>query len=913
MSSNIPDSKVRFFVGDVSIDGIMYLANMKGSDANISESDYKKANTNEIDTDKIEAYFLGNIRVVDLNTKTPKNPIQIKYIGDQVPIRAADFAISPIDGQLYTINAINNKLVRIIVHSDDSSKIGTVQELGTVYPLTDGKLKLKRSDYTDNDDHLDPYYNQTYSVYTYFDMFGNLYFQVNDESVNATYKVDTSYWSKNASAGENDTMAQAQLFSTLDFSTSGDGARCSLAPVGDYPIVKMSDASGIEGSGVDFKVSSDRNITDPTIMECDLNFVTPGADEKDFQNNKIQYSFQLQGKSLDVDNKFTITIPTLDDSKPEDSEKFKISCHSDHLIFVNESDKNATGTIIDNDVNRIDAYDDGTWDATAKKGVLRTKVVNQTFVFVIHQIDSGLELSTNDTKEDMNNTKYRVIEADACETNASKVNFNDPSFNDFNFDDNGEKIIHDENISKGMREAKIQLIWIDKDGTPKSACSSDSFAIRPDHFTIDVDSNGTVKAGNNFKITIKADDNTSTIVSEYSGTEGVNFDIDANETSIPNCHFDKDFNFDGVKMEGGKLDESKKYNEVGRIYLTIREKDGEEFAKIDALDTSSDKRLITPASKNISFVPDHFKVESKIEGAFNTSLNYAIISNHPSSSPTWKIDVTAVNSDGQATKNYNSECVAHSVSIIPDLEYTNRSDLNLTIAEDDNGSFWEPMSSFTISKTSFDSNATATKRLTYNFKRNPFNALKPVDMTFKRVVAKDTTLSDLNGTHSPNKSIRYKYMRTYVQSPIESVGKKDINVRVYYEAYDPESYGRVSKSGDRAWKIVEYDPSIPTMSFGLDYSMSRGVQKDDSSVITDIRRISIKQDDNETISLKAHKLPSNAKVVFTRDDDFKYITDTINSKIYFNPESANWVGKGKQGRTIDNNISSQRKFKRIDW
>jgi hypothetical protein len=687
--------------------------------------------------------------------------------------------------------------------------------------------------------------------------------------------------------------------------------------------VKIFDASGVEGNSVDFKVSSDRNITEPTTMECDLSFVSKGAVVSDFENDKTHYSFDLKNIALDEDKKFTISIPTVDDRTPEHSEKFKISCHSDDLIFVNEEDKNASGMIIDNDVNSIDAFD--SWDVTKKKGVLRTKVVNRSFGFVIHQIDSAGDLSisgisgTSGTKEDMNNTKYRVIDAKDCENNASKVNFNDSSFKEFDFDGNGSgkknnNVIY-EKVSKGIKEAKVQLIWIDKDGKPRSACSSDSFAIRPDRFSIDLNTSGAIKAGNSFKITIKADDNRSGIVSDYNATEGVNFDIDTNETHS-NCHFDRDFKFDGVPMKGGKFDESRVYNEVGKIYLTIREKDGEEFAKVDSNDTSVDARLITPASKTISFVPDHFEVNSSIKGVWKQSRGYTIISNHPSSSPIWEINVTAVNKDGNPTINYGKqECgLQNDVSITPLVEYDkSRDDLNLTV--DDNstksefGSFKE---SFVIKGDKFN-NATAKKELTYNFKRSKFVALKPVDVKFKSVVAKDTTINNLSGTDGLNKSITYKYMRTYVQSPIESVGKKDIDVKVFYEAYDPDHFGKISKSGDRAWKIVEQDSNIPTMNFGLDYGMSRGVQKKVTNVITNINLISINQDDNETISLTAHKLPSNAKVVFTRDDDFKYVTDTISSNIFFNPNSANWAGKGKQGRTIDNTTSAQRKFKRIDW
>jgi hypothetical protein len=166
-------SKTRFYLGDVSMDGIFYLANR-----------------HEPIQDKNR---LQEIQRVDLKTKILISKITLQYDQNTTHILTSDFAFNPKDNQLYMINAENNQLIRV---NKDSGK---VEELGYV-----GNI------------------GNTYSVINFFDVDGNFYFYT--KGTEKIYKIDISNPSTiNATATEFNDMSGVI--------NSGDGARCANAPV----------------------------------------------------------------------------------------------------------------------------------------------------------------------------------------------------------------------------------------------------------------------------------------------------------------------------------------------------------------------------------------------------------------------------------------------------------------------------------------------------------------------------------------------------------------------------------------------------------------------------------------------------------------------------------------------------------
>jgi hypothetical protein len=305
LKEELSDSQKRFFLGDVSKDGIYYMADMEGDD---------------------NSYSLSKIRVIDLNSKTPKDDITINYPDNATRIVNADFAINPIDDNLYMVNANNNQLIRITLNGSDA---GEYEELGEVYPLG-----------TDRN---------TYSVFDFFDKFGNFYFQIGSK----IYKIDISHpWS-----GKDDNKAVARPFSNIDLDTSGDGARCALAPVGDKPMITVANTSIVEGDDgqknmvFEVKILNDENPSSLTVnyQVLDGNY----SNEKLNATASEDYisSGVLETRVLELASDFNISIPIKGDKKVEADEKLllKLSVVSGNYITENLGELVAVGTIIDDD------------------------------------------------------------------------------------------------------------------------------------------------------------------------------------------------------------------------------------------------------------------------------------------------------------------------------------------------------------------------------------------------------------------------------------------------------------------------------------------------------------------------------------------------------------------------------------
>ncbi len=168
-------SKTRFYLGDVSMDGIYYLANR----------DEPNANSNT----------LQEIQRVNLSTKTLLSKITLEYGEDMDSIVTSDFAFNPKDNKLYMVNSSNNQLIRIDPENSQVEELGYVGDIG-----------------------------DTYSVISFFDVEGNFYFYVND--FERIYKIDIS--------DPSSIDATAIRFKEIKgLINSGDGARCANASISE--------------------------------------------------------------------------------------------------------------------------------------------------------------------------------------------------------------------------------------------------------------------------------------------------------------------------------------------------------------------------------------------------------------------------------------------------------------------------------------------------------------------------------------------------------------------------------------------------------------------------------------------------------------------------------------------------------
>ncbi|MCH9740166.1 MAG: hypothetical protein K0U38_04905, partial [Epsilonproteobacteria bacterium] len=163
-------------------------------------------------------HYLQELTVINLITQEIEESVSLVYPAGTEQIYSADYAFNPKDGMLYTVNALNNHLVRI------HPKTGLVTDLGYV-----GTSK------------------SLYSVVSFFDIDGQYFFT--DEAGSILYSIDIS----NPSSVDPTVKVYA---SGLNIPGSGDGAKCAYSrveqnrPVAEYRLDACS-WSGIPNEVID--------------------------------------------------------------------------------------------------------------------------------------------------------------------------------------------------------------------------------------------------------------------------------------------------------------------------------------------------------------------------------------------------------------------------------------------------------------------------------------------------------------------------------------------------------------------------------------------------------------------------------------------------------------------------------------
>ncbi len=185
-----------YYLGDVSLDGIYFLANRQSSSSGSSGGRGGRGGRGGMGgmgggwDSSSNNDSLTKIQRVDLKTMTLMPELNLIYPPGVSKIVSADFAFNPKDNKLYTVNSKNNKLCKI------DPTTGVVEELGSVG------------------------ISSTYSVINFFDGDGNFYFHANDK----IYKIDHSVL--------NSSSPTANLYKNMPgLISSGDGARCPNAPI----------------------------------------------------------------------------------------------------------------------------------------------------------------------------------------------------------------------------------------------------------------------------------------------------------------------------------------------------------------------------------------------------------------------------------------------------------------------------------------------------------------------------------------------------------------------------------------------------------------------------------------------------------------------------------------------------------
>jgi len=866
---NLPNR--HFYLGDVSKDGIYYLTYDEDSHGN--------------------SVGISNMYAVDLKNRKFIENIVLDYETNSVTskIKNADFAINPKDDNLYMVNQDNGQLVRINLKGD---KKGQVEELGNSNI-------------------------QGRSVANFFDKDGNFYFSAeynkSDGSMGkAIFKIDISEpWSSDDVT--KDTKASATFFSNAPIA-AGDGARCALAPISHKATLsidkkKVSIPENNNTKEIIVTIRSNMPLqSDIYIKVAQVPNEGSATVRKDYVHSGIQSILFPKG-STEVS--FKISDVVIDDEVVENTENFfymfyVASGYEDKARFGGEVTKLEV-EILDDDEAEFTAYDPNQRGDLSERNIT-TKIVAKEFTLTLASLNQKSANQPYIRDFDSNSTRVKIVDESECTKAVSLLEEN--TFSRFTVPENVSSVEQKFRIAYAIKKAKVQFLWKDRFGKEHTSCSKDNFAIRPDKYLFQNPSNhGVLKAGELEAVKIIAttyDSNSST--PSYNENRA-SFKVEADQNNTNCAYKQSDLNVSGIrKFINGTLDGNFSYKNVGVIDLNISEKKGSEFAKVDEDDTNDSQRLISPASVSLKFVPFAYQLSASYKNT-HTDSNYAFYGGLAhGEGPKWSITIEAVDNNGIKLTNFDKECGAIDVPFSLDLNIT--SSENPTLKS--NGEVHGNIVDSNITKDKFVQGK-ATTAILINFDKSP-KPMNPTLVKIDKITASTPVASGVsivgNLTNvDPVGGVTYQYMRAYIQSPVEVIGSKTLRTKVYYETYQSsgsavpaKSNGSFSKSGERNWHQVRHESKSGLMSFSNPRAKYSG-------------RIAISNEGNTTLKVIANDLPEKNRVsVKVVSPEFSVgAVDRVSTSVSFIPNTANWAGKGKQGKTIDTNVSKRNGFKKYSW
>jgi len=434
-----------------------------------------------------------------------------------------------------------------------------------------------------------------------------------------------------------------------------------------------------------------------------------------------------------------------------------------------------------NTVDKLwDTWGFDAWDTT-KSITLRTistKKVNENFALTIASLNP-----TNTALSDFNGTICARVVNDknvSLNGNGSSLYFNNIS----------TQTLSNLNISKAVKDARVLLTWKNNINTTcplsadaNSTLATDNFAIRPNTFTITNPT--TAYAGDSFMLDFKALDSVNNSCVDYNESKDGSFAVTSAivKTSCSNGILNvANFSF----INGQKLAVDNNYSDVGDVNISIAEKLGSEFAKVDASDTSDANRLITPATLVVTVNPyelnitdANFTASTGKTWLYDANVSDMYVSAHAA--------VQANNKQHVALQNFTSSCYAQPVdlSFYYDANNTN-ANVNLSYAmtsgtmasalksiSDINKTITLPASLFTTSSASAD--------YRFNIDRAYNVPLSPIDISLRDVKVTSLAVAKNENNATVNKAARFYYGRIKTKDIVtdKTIAPHLLHVEVY--------------------------------------------------------------------------------------------------------------------------------------
>jgi len=365
---------------------------------------------------------------------------------------------------------------------------------------------------------------------------------------------------------------------------------------------------------------------------------------------------------------------------PQDSERNHIAEVGSIFVF--------SENIVIRETSEDKEYSFDTWDITKSteptlnsRDIL-TKIANASFDLHLSEVNA------TDYNDDFDGTVCSVV----FDT-SDKTEISDWVAETWTSSDNEKQKDISFIVNKAVKVARVYTYW-HNDGTNNCSGifshennetnSTDDFAIRPNELVIS--SINDLKAGDAFTFEVTAN------TDNYNIT--LNINVDLNDTSKTCDDNRADFNLTSVDFKDGDSSTSAKFDEVGIVDINITDKT---WAEVDNDDTPQNcdaggtyvcsntiQAKIYPAKFGVNF-----KVHPKMENN-STADNFTYLSSDLNMSGWLRnldINISALNSANEVTKNFDKECYEDSVKvdfILNRPKDDNSNDANLTYNPDDN-------------------------------------------------------------------------------------------------------------------------------------------------------------------------------------------------------------------------------------
>jgi len=439
---------------------------------------------------------------------------------------------------------------------------------------------------------------------------------------------------------------------------------------------------------------------------------------------------------------------------------------------------------------------------------------------------------------------------------------------------------------------------------------SDTFAIRPKSFKINI--KDTITASKNFSFSVNALSNDLNQTFGYSQLQNTTFSVRVKDKLYPT----NKLNITNLKFSDGISDiKTLAYDEAGVLDISVQEDPLNYYAIVDG-----SKSFIESDVKSVSFIPAKFDVEYSI--GYEGGASFAMFSNSVEDmNSRLKLHIKALNAKGDIMTRYTKNGHSHDTTLTfkqlidKSMAYKMYYKYGSKEKETDIKDSLQELS-FVIPKEDFKSGE-LIEDIKESFARESNQPQDPIELTTTKVDIVDNNFTTVVGSKSDTVKSYHYYARAHVAPNPVKVKGKELSASVYYEIYCKNCQKTKFNLADNKssldsvyWYII---PKSLYQGKGIcDIKDTIDSANNDGNII-----IKERVNPNE-IYIKIKQAPYKNKIIYT--PKFKYLLfDRIdpnvakhNFIVKFTAGDSNWAGEGELGKTVDTNISKIG-VQGIDW